>query len=433
VAGGVLALGLGGLSSALLRPPTAPASGRQGAAASTGARREVDSPAGDPWLEEVAALPPANQVEAVATRLRKRNPGFVGQVKPAIRDGAVVELTFPSNGVKDLAPLRALKGLKRLHCPGVGGKGDLSDLSPLQGMSLTFLDCSDSRVQDLTPLKGMSLGSLSCSRTNVSDLTPLAGMKTLKSLACASTRVSDFSPLKGLPLQTLTCDCIPWRGDAEPLRALKTLQTINGKPAAAYWNDVDLRQAAFRAWLETQPPEVRTWAEQVAALPPDEQVEAVARKLQERNPGFGGKVKPTVADGLVTGLAFVTVNVTEVAPVRALPGLRDLSCTGGAAGNGKLADLSPLAGLPLATLNCSGTQVSDLAPLCGMPLKSFTCTGTRVSDLSPLAGAPLVQLTGDLRPERDAPALRSIKTLQTINGKPAAEFWKGLDTPPSGR
>jgi hypothetical protein len=29
--------------------------------------------------------------------------------------------------------------------------------------------------------------------------------------------------------------------------------------------------------------------------------------------------------------------------------------------------------------------------------------------------------------QRDAEILRSIKTLETINGKPAAEFWKEVD------
>jgi hypothetical protein len=36
---------------------------------------------------------------------------------------------------------------------------------------------------------------------------------------------------------------------------------------------------------------------------------------------------------------------------------------------------------------------------------------------------PLTTLWIDYHPERDADVLRSIKTLETINGKPAAEFW----------
>ncbi len=50
-----------------------------------------------------------------------------------------------------------------------------------------------------------------------------------------------------------------------------------------------------------------------------------------------------------------------------------------------------------------------------------------VSDLSPLRGMPLKSILCDFKPERDAEILRSIKTLETINGKPAAEFWKDAD------
>lgn len=37
----------------------------------------------------------------------------------------------------------------------------------------------------------------------------------------------------------------------------------------------------------------------------------------------------------------------------------------------------------------------------------------------------------DFKPERDAAILRSIMTLESINGKPAAEFWKQLDAQPN--
>jgi hypothetical protein len=36
----------------------------------------------------------------------------------------------------------------------------------------------------------------------------------------------------------------------------------------------------------------------------------------------------------------------------------------------------------------------------------------------------LKALTLDFKPDRDSGLLRSIKTLETINGKPASEFWK---------
>jgi hypothetical protein len=40
---------------------------------------------------------------------------------------------------------------------------------------------------------------------------------------------------------------------------------------------------------------------------------------------------------------------------------------------------------------------------------------------------PLTILFCDFEPERDAEILRSIKTLETINDKPATKFWKEVD------
>ena len=62
----------------------------------------------------------------------------------------------------------------------------------------------------------------------------------------------------------------------------------------------------------------------VAALPAEKQVEAVAKKLQELNPGFDGKVTgmetgtPKIENGVVTEIGFITDNVTDISPVRAL-------------------------------------------------------------------------------------------------------------------
>jgi hypothetical protein len=212
------------------------------------------------------------------------------------------------------------------------------------------------------------------------------------------------------------------------------------------------------------------WLKYVAALPPPEQVEAVAARLKERNPGFDGTVRSKIENDRVVQLWVVTDHVTDVSPVRALTELRVLSCNGSSFGKGKLADLGPLKDLDLTTLNCgltrisdlaplrnmkrlgklycSYTQVADLTPLQGLPLKLLWCQGThvsdlrplqgmnlvslrfeqaRVSDLTPLRGMPLDELGCDLRRQGDAEILRSLKTLKTINGKPAAEFWKEHD------
>jgi len=236
------------------------------------------------------------------------------------------------------------------------------------------------------------------------------------------------------------------------------LERINEKPVADFWKEVEAKQAAFEAW-----------AKEVIALPPEKQVAAVARKLQELNPGFDGKVTPTIDGGVVTGLVFLTDNVTDISPVRALKQLKLLTCGGGGAGQGKLADLTPLKGMSLTALRiwatqvtdlsplrdvpltemdiwntpvsdlsplkdmkltgmqCGSTRISDLSPLQGMPLTGLLCVTPEVSDLSPLRGMPLTRLSCDFKPFRDTELLRSIKTLTMINDKSAADFWKEVE------
>jgi formylglycine-generating enzyme required for sulfatase activity len=140
---------------------------------------------------------------------------------------------------------------------------------------------------------------------------------------------------------------------------------------------------------KTPPPDLTdaaAWERTVAALPAEEQVKAVAARLKDLNPGFDGKVTPTISGDVVSGLRFSTDQVTNIAPVRALARLTSLNVNGT---QGKLADLSPLKGLPLTVLHCARTRVSDLSPLKGMPLKLLECVGTDVSDLTPLIGMPL--------------------------------------------
>jgi hypothetical protein len=76
------------------------------------------------------------------------------------------------------------------------------------------------------------------------------------------------------------------------------------------------------------------------------------------------------------------------------------------------------------------TQVSDVGLAYFKNCKKLTyldLSGTKVSDLTPLQGLPLKDLRCDFKAERDAKILRSLPTLETINGKPAKEFWAEVD------
>jgi hypothetical protein len=57
-------------------------------------------------------------------------------------------------------------------------------------------------------------------------------------LECAGAKVTDLLPAKGNALRTIDCDFNKER-DSEILRAIKTLERINNKPAKKFWQEVD--------------------------------------------------------------------------------------------------------------------------------------------------------------------------------------------------
>jgi serine/threonine protein kinase len=222
------------------RPSSTAATGslREPPASSKGAAtRTLNAPSFEAWMQTVATMPAEKQVEALSKKLMELNPGFDGRmtggdrfVPPRIENGVVTELGFVTDNVTDISPVRALHRLRVLTCSGTSftRPGKLADLSPLKGMRLTKLGCSDTQVSDLSPLHGMPLTWLGCGATNVFDLTPLKGMQ-LATLWCSTTQVSDLSPLAGMPLgaisiyNTQVSDLSPLKGT--PLWSLACFNT----------------------------------------------------------------------------------------------------------------------------------------------------------------------------------------------------------------
>lgn len=199
------------------------------------------------------------------------------------------------------------------------------------------------------------------------------------------------------------------------------------------------------------------WLDQVSRMPPEEQLTAVARKLQDDNPGYDGKLGYTgVRGSQVSDFTITSDQISNLAPLRALPGLTTLVCSGSSARKGKVRDLSPIKDLRLTSLRIQGTQVADLMPIKGMKLARIDCSGTEVADLSPLRDMPLAWLNcadnkvTDLSPlkemnlteimftpgqiTRGIEVLRKMKSLKTIaigwNAKERfspEEFWAKYD------
>jgi Leucine-rich repeat (LRR) protein len=411
----------------------------------------------------MAGMPALKQVQAVADKLKDFNPAFDGNVAKKIENEKVIGLAFVSDNVTDVSPVRAIEGLQILSCPGSApGAGRLADLWPLKRMRLTHLNVVNTAVTDLSPLKEMKIADLDISGTPVTDLSSLKGTG-LASLRMSHTQVTELAPLTDLPLAFLDysgvrlanlsvlnelplkgvrCDFKPLR-DATVLRSMATLETIDGKPAALFWKEADARQAAIDRWMQ-----------EVAEMPADRQVKAVAQKLRDLNPEFDGTVKHDIVEGRVVRLDFLSDHVTDLTPLRALSGLTVLECPGTDPTPGKLADLWPLKGLPLRTLNCDVSQIADLSPLEGMSLQGLTIYRTKVSDLSPLAGMPLVSLhcglsnVSDLSPLRGMPLanlnafgtqvtdlspLRGLKLNQIdLAGSPVRDLWPLRGMPLAG-
>lgn len=337
-----------------------------------------------------------------------------------------------------LSSLSSLKGIQ-LTSIRLGGSR-VTDLSPLKGMPLDIVNLAYMpHLHDLSPLKGMQLTRLACQAAKVADLSPLEGMP-LTYLNLLENPVSDLSPLKNLPLKELAFD-FKLERDTELLRSIKTLETINGKPTTVFWKEVEEQQKGKK--LGFQMPGFDQWAKNVQAMPAEKQVEAVSEKFVELNPGFNGKMtgwdgkdQPKIENGIVTEIRFVTDNVTDISPVRALVGLHALDCSGSTSGKGhltslgaigdlklkllqiannpELADLSPLRGMSLTVLACQGTRVSDLSPLTGMPLSDLRCFDTKVSNLLPLARLPLTNLDCGNTSVTDLLPLAECAKLQTL-------------------
>ena len=133
--------------------------------------------------------------------------------------------------------------------------------------------------------------------------------------------------------------------------------------------------------------------------------------------------------------------VSDLEPLRGMP-LKYLDVNGAFA----VSDLGPLEGMPLEYLNVGSTHasdlsciagtkslrtlvlddgnVSDLSPIRGLDLTVLSIIGAPNTDLSPIRRMPLTKLRLTYRPEY-ARFLRSLATLQVINDRPVAEFWKG--------
>ncbi len=188
-----------------------------------------------------------------------------------------------------------------------------------------------------------------------------------------------------------------------------------------------------------------TFAQGVAALPAEKQIARVMTKLKHINPGLTSTETHRIDNGQVTEFILSpSSELRDISPIGALVHLKVLVIGHGRTSDisplkglklerltlwlNPVSDLSPLAGMPIEWFNCASTKVRDLSPLKGMPIKELYCDKTEITDFSPLEGMQLRILRCDANAaKQNARVLQSISSLQTINGQPANEFWKGAN------
>jgi internalin A len=142
--------------------------------------------------EQILANP-----EILNERLRMKNPNYQNQAQFEENPEIGFVGDFSKGNLVDLSPLQGVP-FGALDLRGL----TMPTIEPLKGMPLKMLGLEDTRIIDLSPLKGMKLVKLYLNNTAVSDLKPLSGMP-LTELMLVGTRVEDLRPLQGAPLQFL--------------------------------------------------------------------------------------------------------------------------------------------------------------------------------------------------------------------------------------
>jgi formylglycine-generating enzyme required for sulfatase activity/serine/threonine protein kinase len=275
-----------------------------GVPADSGPKTNPPSPAIAPFtdadVQRIAALPAAEQIEEVRKELKRRNPGFDGNMETKIENGVVTEFKVVTDQVTDIAPIRVFNALRVLECGGTESNGLLENLMPLQGMNLAalwklglnnntklddagtaaFKDCKSLLVLNMWNTKlsdaGLAhfkdctkLASLNLANTRVTD-TGLSHFKECKALTrltlggtevtamglahfknmplrelwIEKTGITHLTPLQGMSLEEIRLTPKNITQGLEILRGMNSLKTIGIEwnqawPAAEFWKHYD--------------------------------------------------------------------------------------------------------------------------------------------------------------------------------------------------
>ncbi len=256
---------------------------------------------------------------------------------------------------------------------------------------------------------------------SVHQLWPLSGIKTLQKVNLIGTSVTDFRPLATLPIRELDVEVVLYNSEADHVFSeIESLQTINGQPKDQYLAERKAMRDEIDAFQKT-----------AQSLTPRDLFPWIIPRLKKLNPDYGDV--RMVNQGIQPGDGRISLDngllniwsgggLRDLSPLRVLPFDRlHLSCNNNVGGR-NIYDLASLRGLPLQSIALGGNPLADLRPLKGMPLKELNLILAPVSDLSPLVDLPLESINLARTYVTDFSPLKEIKTLKTINGKPASDI-----------
>ena len=218
-----------------------------------------------PWLQGLCAgllvLLVAGGVRAQAvaipdahlrTSLRAAFGKTAGALVTPRELATVTELDLSAAGIRDLRGLEDARNLVALRL----GNNAVQALAPLTGLAaLRQVDLRDNQITDLAPLAGLGLEYLDIGGNQITDLAPLTGLPALREVRLGSNPVQDFSPLVPLVRTGLL---VVWRPDTpsgshtirvdvdSPMLAAKTMFLLAPAQAAAE----DYAAAATRGYIE---------------------------------------------------------------------------------------------------------------------------------------------------------------------------------------
>jgi len=158
---------------------------------------------------------------------------------------------------------------------------------------------------------------------------------------------------------------------AETAMAADAAQPAESPPMALAMSPAANAKESTGSVSQAEPPKHLTqqeFAQSVNALPPEKKLAALRRKLMEVNPGYSGEISSySFKENQLEVLSFENQSTIK--------------------------DLSPLAGITIFELQCTGTQISDLSFMKDIPFYRTKVDYTKVSDLTPLQGKQISQIS----------------------------------------